>query len=126
MNEYYQIIFSSPSQHQDLYQKLFKCFSNYIPKNIIPNFVIREVTSDEIVYNKDSEKSETGKETHDSKEELKHPEEKDSGILILEDLNKKKRIILVCKQRSNDLDKIIYPFYYHSGLLRATLSNYPC
>ena len=37
INEYDKIYIYSPSLHQDLYQRLFKCFSNYIPINLIPN-----------------------------------------------------------------------------------------
>ena len=35
INEYNEIYIHSPSLHQDLYQKLNKCFNNYIPLNII-------------------------------------------------------------------------------------------
>ena len=35
INEYDKIYIYSPSLHQDLYQKLIKCFSNYIPIHII-------------------------------------------------------------------------------------------
>ena len=31
INEYDKIYIYSPSLHQDIYQKIFKCFSNYIP-----------------------------------------------------------------------------------------------
>ena len=36
INECDKIDIYSPSLHQDLYQKLNKCFSNYIPFHIIP------------------------------------------------------------------------------------------
>ena len=36
INEYDKIYIYSPSLHQDLYQKLIKCFSNYIPIKITP------------------------------------------------------------------------------------------
>ena len=39
INEYDKIYIYSPSLHQDLYQKLIKYFSNYIPINIIPNIL---------------------------------------------------------------------------------------
>ena len=35
INKYNRIYIYSPSVHQDLYQKIFKCFSNFIPINII-------------------------------------------------------------------------------------------
>ena len=37
IKEYDKIYIYSPSLHQDLYQKLIRCFSNYIPIHIIPN-----------------------------------------------------------------------------------------
>ena len=37
INEYDKIYIYSPSLHHDLYHKLIKCFSNYIPIHIIPN-----------------------------------------------------------------------------------------
>ena len=41
-NEYEKIYIYSPSLHQDLYQKLIKCFSLYLPINIIPNILNEE------------------------------------------------------------------------------------
>ena len=115
-NEYDKIYIYSPSVHQDLYQKLFKCFSNYIPINIIPNNLNKEdidVVIEEIVNNKDCRKSDTEIETYESIEERKFPQEyDDGGIIILDDLNKKKCMILEYKQCSNDLDIIIYLFLY--------------
>ena len=60
INEYHKIYIYSPSIHQNLYQKIIKCFSNYIPINIIPNFLKEEdidIVIDEIVNNKDFQKS---------------------------------------------------------------------
>ena len=57
-NEYNEIYIYSPSLHQDLYQKLLKCFSNYIPIHKIPNILkedVIDVVIDEIVNNKDFE-----------------------------------------------------------------------
>ena len=42
INEYDKIYIYSPSLHQDLYQKLIKYFSNYIPIHIIPNILNEE------------------------------------------------------------------------------------
>ena len=93
INEYDKIYFYSPSLHQDLYQKLIKCFSNYIPIDIIPNILNEEdivVVIEEIVNNKDFEKSDTEIETYESIEELNFPPEyEDGGIIILDDLNEK-------------------------------------
>ena len=93
INEYDKIYIYSPSLHQDLYQKLFECFSNYIPIPIIPNILNEEdidIVNDEIVKNEDFEKSDTEIETYESIEEIKFPQEyEDGGIIILDDLNEK-------------------------------------
>ena len=93
INEYKEIYIYSPSLHQDLYQKLIKCFSNYIPIHIIPN-ILNEIDTDviieRIVNNKDFEKSNTEKETSESIEEIKVPQEnEDGGIILLDGLNEK-------------------------------------
>ena len=62
INEQDKIYISSPSLHQDLYQKLIKCFSNYIPIHIIPNILNEadiNVVIEEIVNNNDFVKSDT-------------------------------------------------------------------
>ena len=93
INEYNKIYIYSPSLHQDLYQKLIKFFSNYIPIHIIPNILNEEdldVVIEEIVNNKDFEKSDIEIETYESIVELKFPQEYDEGgIIILDDLNEK-------------------------------------
>ena len=69
IKEYDKIYIYSPSLHQDLYQKLIKCFSNYIPIHIIPDILNEEdidVVIEEIVNNKDVEKSEIEIETYES------------------------------------------------------------
>ena len=84
-------IIYSPSLHQDLYQKLIKCFSNYIPIHIIPNIINEKDTDfviEERVNNKDSKRTDT--ETYESIEELKFPQDyEDGGTIILDDLNEK-------------------------------------
>ena len=93
IKEYEKLYIYSPSIHQDLYQKLIKCFSNYIPIHIIPNTLNEEdidVVIDEIVNNKDFEKSNTEIETFDNFEELRFPQEyENNSIIILDDLNEK-------------------------------------
>ena len=93
INEYDKIYIYSPSLHQDLYQKLIKCFSNHIPIHIIPNILNEEdidIVIEEIVKNKDFEKSDTEIETFDNIEELKFPQEyENNSIIILDDLNQK-------------------------------------
>ena len=93
INEYDKIYIYSPSLHQDLYQKLIKCFSNYIPINIIPNILNEadiDIKFDEIFNNKNFEKSDTEIEIYESTEELKFPQEyENNSIIILDDLNQK-------------------------------------
>ena len=64
INENDKIYIYSPSLHQDLCQKLIKYFSIYIPIHKIPNILNEEdidVVIEEIVNNKDFEKSDTEK-----------------------------------------------------------------
>ena len=93
VNEYDKIYTYSPSLYQYLYQNLIKCFSNYIPIHIIPNILNEEdidVVIEEIVNNKDFQKSDTEIETFESIEELKFPQEyENNSIIILDDLNQK-------------------------------------
>ena len=93
INEYDKIYIYSPSLHQDLYQKLIKCFSNYIPIHIIPNILNQEdidIVIEEIVNNKDFEKSNTEIETFDNIEELRFPQDyENNSIIFLDDLNEK-------------------------------------
>ena len=93
INEYDKIYIFSPSLHQGLYQKLIKCFSNYIPIHIIPNILNEEdidIVIEEIVNNKDFEKSDTEIKTYGNLEDLKFPQEyENNSIIILDDLNQK-------------------------------------
>ena len=93
INEYDKIYIYSPSLHQDLYQRLIKCFSNYIPIHIIPNILNEEdidIVIEEIINNKDFQKSDTEIETFESIEELKYPQDyENNSIIILDDLNQK-------------------------------------
>ena len=69
INEYDKIYIYSPSLHQELYQKLIKCFSNYIPINIIPNILNEEdldILIEEIFKNKVFQKSDIEIETFDN------------------------------------------------------------
>ena len=93
INEYDKIYIFSPSLHQDLYQKLIKCFTNYIPIHIIPNILNEEdldIIINEIVNNKDFQKSDTEIETYESKENIRYPQDYEkNSIIILDDLNQK-------------------------------------
>ena len=112
--EYDKIYIYSPSLHQDFYQKLIKCFTNCIPIHIIPNILNEEdidIVIEEKINNKDFEKFDTEIETYESIEELKFPQEyENNSIIILDDLNQNKWMILEFKRCSNDLDIIIYLF----------------
>ena len=92
-NEYDKIYIYSPSLHQDIYQKLIKCSSNYIPIHIIRVILNKEdidIVIEELVNNKDFEKSNTEIETFDNIEDLKFPQEYEiNSIIILDDLNQK-------------------------------------
>ena len=116
INEYDEIYIYSPSLHQDLYQKLIKCFSNYIPIHVIPNILNEKeinVVIDEVVTIKDFEKTGTETETYESIEELKYPHDyDDGGKIILDDLNEKEmngpRVLAMFKRsRHNKLSIFI-------------------
>ena len=91
--KYDKVCIYSPSLHQDLYHKLVKCFSNYKPFHILPNILNEENIDfivDEKVNNKDFEKSDIERETYESIENSKFPQENDDGgIITLDDLNDK-------------------------------------
>ena len=87
----------SPSLHQNLYQKLFTYFTEYIRVNIIPNILNEEyivLVIDEIVNDKNFEKSDTGVEIFESIEELKYTQDyEDDGVITLDELNDEKKMI---------------------------------
>ena len=93
INEYKKIYIYSPSLHQDLYQRLIKCFNNYIPIHIIA-IILNEkdidIVIEEIINNEDFEKSDIEIEVFDNIEQLKYPQEyENNSIIILDDLNQK-------------------------------------
>ena len=93
INEDDKIYIFSPSLHQDFYQKLSKCFSNYIPIHVIPNFLNEDdfgIVIDEIINNKGYEKLDIEIETYESVEDLKYPQvNENNSIIILDDLSEK-------------------------------------
>ena len=93
INEYDKMYIYSPSIHQDLCQKLFKCFSNYIAINILQNILNEEdidIVIEDIVNNKDFVKSDTEIESFDNIEDLKYPQDYgNNSIILLDDLNQK-------------------------------------
>ena len=110
IKEYDKLYTYSPSLHEDLFQKLKTCFSNYIPIHIIPN-ILNEEENDELIEKivniKDFQKPVIEIETFENILELKYPQEyksKQTIIIIFDDLNQKKGKILEFKQCSNALD----------------------
>ena len=93
INEYDKIYIYSPSLHQNFYQKSIRCFSNYIPINIIPNSLNEEdldIVNEEINNIKDFQKSDIEIETFDNIEELRYPKDyENNSIIFLDDLNQK-------------------------------------
>ena len=91
--EFERIYIFSPSFYQELKRKLNKCFSNYKPINLFPNILNEDdinLVIDEIVNDKDFEKTETEVETYDLEEELKNSQEYEGwAIFILNDSNEK-------------------------------------
>ena len=72
-NEYAKIYIYSPSLHRDIYQKLIKSFGNYIQIHIIPIILKEEdidLVIEEIVDDKDFQKSDCEIETYESIEKL--------------------------------------------------------
>ena len=132
INEYDKIYIHSPRLHQDLYQKLIKCFSNYIPIHIILNILNEEdidIVIEEVINNKDFQKSDTEIETYESIEELKVPQEYiDGGIFILDDLNEKEmndpRVQAMFKRsRHNNLSIFIISQDYYELPKRTKRAN---
>ena len=121
ITEYDKVYIYSPSIHQELYQKIIKCFTICIPIHIIPNILNEEdidIVIEEIVNNKDFKKSDTEIETYKSIEELKFPQEYENiSIIISDDLNQKEmddpRVQAMFKRSRH---KNIY-FYNESRLL---------
>ena len=131
VNKYDKIYIYSPSLHQDLYRKLIKCFSNYIPIHIIPiilNETDIDIVIEEIVNNKDFQKSDREIETYESIEELKFPQDyENNSIIILDDIYQKEtadpRVQAMFKRsRHNNLSIfIISQDYYELSKKNNTL-----
>ena len=129
INEYYKIYFYSPSRHQDIYQKIIKCFSNYIPIHKIPNILNEEdidVVIEELINNKDFQKSDTEIETFGNIEELRFPQGyEDGGKIILDDLNEKEmndpRVKAMFKRSKHNILSIFLISKYYYKLLKRTI-----
>ena len=96
INEYNKVYIYSLSLHQDLYQKINKCFSNYMPIHVIPNILNEkdiDIVIEEIVNYKNFQKSDIEIETYESVGDVKLPQEYEDGcIIILDNLNEKEMI----------------------------------
>ena len=122
IKENYKIYIFSPILHQYFYQKLTKYVSNFIPINIIPNILHEEDVDEiinEIVNDKNIEKSDCEMETFGSIEEIKYPQECNSDqpiVIILDDLNQKmddSRVQTMFKRRRhNHISVFIISQYY--------------
>ena len=76
-----------------LYRKFNNCFSNYKPVNIISNTLNEgdiDVVSDEMVIEKDFQKSPTEVKSYESIDELKFPQEDEDVKNICDDIKEKK------------------------------------
>ena len=96
IDDFHKIYIYSPSLHQDLYQKLIKCFNVFLPLHVIQNIINENISIEnldsiinELINDPDFESSEIEIETYDSIEELKYPQDYEEGIIILDDLNQK-------------------------------------
>ena len=132
INEYNKIYIYSPSLHQDFYQKLIKCFSKKIPVHLISNIFNEEDIDkvfEEIINNKDFEKSNTEIETYETREELNIPQEyDDGGLIILDDLNETKmngpRVQAMFKRsRHNNLSMFITSQEYYELSKKTIRAN---
>ena len=112
INDYGKIYICSLSPHQDLYQKLIECFSNFIPLKTIQNILDKEdleLIIEKKVKEENFEKTET--ETCESIAELEYPQEYNVDIPtlnILDDLNGEKINDLKVHETLNDLDIVAY------------------
>ena len=94
-NKFEKIIFFSPYLHQDFYQTLIKCSSNFTPMN--KNRDISQggdivLIKEKIFKDENFEKSEPERETIESVEKLKQPHEHNSDYPVvntIEDLGEK-------------------------------------
>ena len=131
IKKFNKIYIYSPILHQDLYQKLKNRFCIYIPIHLIPNILNEEdidIVIEEMVIDKDFEKSDCERETYESFEELKFPQEYDGGIIIVDDLNEREmndpRVKAMFKRkRYNSLSIFIFSQDYYELSKRTIRAN---
>ena len=128
INDFDKILIFSPTIHQPIYQKLIKCFENFLPLNVIQNILKQDIpleelddVIEEIIKDEDFETSNIECESYENIDELKNPQEYESDIktiIILDDLNKQQlndeRVQMLFKRgRHNNLSifVITHGFY---------------
>ena len=121
--------------HQDLYQKLIKCFNVFLPLHVIQNIINENISIEnldsiikELINDPDFESSEIEVETCDSIEELKYPQDYEEGIIILDDLNQKemedpRAQAMFKRSRHNNLSIIIISQDYYELPKRTIRCN---
>ena len=132
INDYDKLYVYSPSLHQEIYQKLIKCFSNHIPIHIIYNILNEDdidIVIEEMINNKNFQTSDIEIEAFDNIEELKFPQEyENNSIIILDDLNEKEinneKIQAMFKRgRHNNLSTFIITQDYYGMPKRTIRAN---
>ena len=132
ISEYDKICIYSPNSSSRFISNLIKCFSKYIPINKIPTILNEEdidIVIDELVNNKDFQKSDCEIETYESIEELKFPQDyENNSIIILDDLNQKEmddpRVQAMFKRsRHNNLSIFIISQDYYELSKKTTRCN---
>ena len=115
INDSGKIYIYSRFLHEHSLQKLFNCFTNFVPKNIFEEILNEDdldVLKEAIFIEKNFVKSKK-KDTYESMKEMNDPRGYNSGSSIVkfsDDLNEKKWMILDFKQCLNDLDSIVFLF----------------
>ena len=112
INEFEKLYNYPPCLHQDIYQKLFNCYYTFIRIHIFANFLNDkniDIVFDEIVNDKDFEKSDVQKEMYETLEEIKCPQESEyGGINRLDDLHE--------KELNNPRVQAMFRRYLHKNL----------
>ena len=131
-NKYDNVYIYSPSLHQDLYQKLIKCFSSYTLIHVIASDLNEEyigIVIDEVIFIEVFEKSIIQIETYESTVELKFPRKnEDGGNVIIDDFNEKRmndtRVQVMFKRsRHNNLAIFIISQDYYELPKRTIRAN---
>ena len=122
INEFDKIYIHSPTIHQPNYQKLIKCFQNFLPLNVIDNILQADIDLEdlddiieELVNDEDFITSEIEIEFYDNIDEMKDANEYDSekhNVIILDDLSKdqlndKKVQMLFKRGRHNNISVFV-------------------